>query len=695
MTDRRERYDSIITGLLVAALVVLACLLSGAGVYFSLRLAPLYQAYLPTATATPTPTPLSLPTRVPSPSPTTLPAVSEKAKYTSLGSQPEGAGLSTEELLSKVEIPVRDRLALARRLKLSDTPIPAVVNSVPPVYHMGEQQSFCVLDSDAVRYESINATLRYIGDHSYWWIQDGHQASDEAIVASAKEFEQHIYPTNRDFFGSEWTPGVDNDPRIHIFLGDVPGVSGYFYSANEYSRLINPCSNEKEMFYINIGAVPLGSQDLYVTLAHEFQHMIHWHHDPNEETWINEGLSNLAVELNGYETTDITYAFSRQPDTQLNAWADAPESTFPHYAASYLFTSYFLERFGEEIMREVVAEPENGIAGLNTILARARRSPRFDDIFADWVVANYLDDTTTGQGQWGYRRLDPQPVRIEAEHSTYPVEIEGQVNQYATDYFRFVGEGDLTVEFEGNTQVKIAPNDPHSGTFQWWSNRGDDSDMTLTRSFDLSQVTEATLEFWLWYDIEAGWDFAFVEVSTDGGETWTILPGRYTSTDNPSGNSFGAAWTGISGGGETPQWVHEQVDLTPYVGRQVQVRFEYITDDAVNHVGLMLDDIAIPQIGYFDDVEAGDGDWIAHGFARVDNVLPQRYIVQIIYEGETVQVQRLTLNHANRGRLTIPGMGRALSSVVLAVSGATPFTTEPAPYRIRASITSFADGADS
>ena len=691
MTEPDERYETFITALLVTALVMLACMVSGVGAYLSLQMAPPHPVHAPATTATPTPTPYVL--AVPeSPNPrATWPVAVEGKGYLSRGGHPEGVGLTTEQLLSEVEIPVRDRLALAQRLKLSDTPIPAIVNAVTPIYRLGEQHSFCVLDSDAVRYTWAVATLRYVGAHSYWWVQDGHSVSDEAIAASAQEFEQRIYPTNRDFFGGEWSPGVDNDPRIHIFLGDVPGVSGYFYSANEYSRLINPCSNEKEMFYININAVSPGSEDLYITLAHEFQHMIHWHHDANEETWVNEGLSNLAVELNGYETSDITYAFSQRPDTQLNTWAEAPQDTFPHYAASYLFMSYFLERFGEEIMREVVAEPENGIAGFNTVLARARQPYRFVDVFADWVIANYLDDPAVGPGRWGYRHLDPQPVQLETEYNAYPVEISGQVGQYATDYFKFAGVGDLTIEFEGVQHVRIAPNEPHSGTFQWWSNRGDDSNMTLTRSFDLSSVSEATLEFWLWYDIEKGWDFAYVEVSEDDGKTWTILPGRYTETDNPSGNSFGPAWTGISGGGAAPQWVHEQVDLTPYAGRRVQIRFEYITDDAVNRVGLMLDDIAIPQLGYFDDVEAGDGGWVARGFVRVDNVLPQRYLVQVIQKGDSVRVERMTLDQDNRGRVTLRGMGEAFSEAVLAVSGITPFTTEPALYRIRASLVSPSD----
>ena len=32
----------------------------------------------------------------------------------------------------------------------------------------------------------------------------------------ADSFENQIYPTDRAFFGSEWTPGVDGDPHIYI-----------------------------------------------------------------------------------------------------------------------------------------------------------------------------------------------------------------------------------------------------------------------------------------------------------------------------------------------------------------------------------------------------------------------------------------------------------------------------------------------
>ena len=105
--------------------------------------------------------------------------------------------------------------------------------------------------------------------------------------------------------------------------------------------------------------------------------------------------------------------------------------------------------------------------------------------------------------------------------------------------------------------------------------------MTLTRAFDLTGLSQATLEVWLWYDIEEDWDYAYIEVSTDAGQTWDILRGQYTTDSNPNGNSFGHAYSGKSGSAdEAPDWVEEEIDLAPYVGQEILLRFEYITDGA-------------------------------------------------------------------------------------------------------------------
>ena len=153
------------------------------------------------------------------------------------------------------------------------------------------------------------------------------------------------------------------------------------------------------------------------------------------------------------------------------------------------------------------------------------------------------------------------------------------------------------------------------------------------------------------------------------------------------GNAFGPGWTGLSGypsgektEGKTPKWIEEQVDLTPFAGKEILVRFEMVTDDAVNQPGLLIDNITIPEIGYADDGEAGAGGWEAVGWSLTDNSLAQRWLVQLLEVGDgQVTVQRMVVGPDGRGQLTVPNLGD-LDEAMLIISGLTPVTTEPANY---------------
>ncbi|HID61581.1 MAG TPA: hypothetical protein EYP49_02370, partial [Anaerolineae bacterium] len=223
----------------------------------------------PATTNTPTPVPLIVQTPVLSPAPS---EVEGKAEGPVPSTEP-----STEELLAKVVLPERDLLALTTRLRKLAEPIPVVVNATPPRYEVGDRAQFWINEQATNTYFRSWATLRYITPHVHVWVEDGYDVDQDDLIRSAERFEKETYPTNRHFFGSEWTPGVDNDPHISIFNGNVPGVGGYYSSADEYSHLVNPYSNEREMFYINLDNARPGNDYYDGILAHEFQHMIHWH----------------------------------------------------------------------------------------------------------------------------------------------------------------------------------------------------------------------------------------------------------------------------------------------------------------------------------------------------------------------------------------------------------------------------------
>ena len=168
----------------------------------------------------------------------------------------------------------------------------------------------------------------------------------------------------------------------------------------------------------------------------------------------------------------------------------------------------------------------------------------------------------------------------------------------------------------------------------------------------------------VWFDIEEGWDYAYVEVSPDGGETWTILEGEHTTDDNPVGNSYGHGYTGASSG-----WLKERVDLTPFVGSKMLVRFEYITDAAVYEDGFVIDDITVPELDFFNDAESDNG-WNAQGFELIDNVVPVNYVVLVIerhLDGSDI-VRRMEIDGGRRGTIALTGLGDEVQEAVVVVS---------------------------
>jgi hypothetical protein len=623
--------------------------------------------------STPTPPGVPTPTRA---------VVSPATPAATPSATPQGAVYETEARLLAAEIPQRDLRLLAERLT-DQGPIPEVVQTSPPSYQVGDEVEFWVGNVDTSEQTRITAVLEYMTEHLYMWVQKDISFDRAALVRSADAFETHIYPTTRALFGSEWSPGVDGDPRLYILNASSQqmgrSVAGYYSSADEYSQLANPYSNEHEMFYVAIdGGMSPGTEFYNGVLMHEFQHMIHWAADRNEETWVNEGCSELAASVGGFDPGGFDRDFLSDPDLQLNTWPELADAS-PHYGGSYLFMLYLYGRFGPDLIRELVAHPANGTRGLDAVLAGYGLT--FEEVYGDWLVANYVDGAGLEIDQLDPRYIYPDrqisPLSIDHRHSRYPVERESTVRQYGADYVELEAAGDLVVEFAGESTARLVPVEAHSGQYAWWSNRGDDSDAMLTRSFDLRALDSATLKAHMWYDIEADWDYAYVEVSADGGATWEILVGPSSTWDNPNGNSLGAAYTGSSEG-----WIEETFDLSAYAGQQVLVRFEYVTDDAVNRVGWLIDDICILETGFCDDLESGVGEWEARGFVYSDNRVGQRYLVQAILlegQGETLRVLQMPLDTLQQGRLELRGLERK-DRVWLVISGLAPATTEEARY---------------
>ncbi len=602
----------------------------------------------------------------------------------------------TAQLLAATIVPDRDLYDLACRLK----DVCGVSHTVPAPstpLQVGDRQKFWVQDTDTSAHFQVSATLRYITPHSYFWVADGIEASDKDIAALMNTFEDKIYPTDREFFGSEWMPGVDNDPHIYVLFARGIGLStaGYFSAPDEYNPLVSPYSNAHEMFVFNADGQELTDEYTYSVLAHEFQHMIHWNLDRNESTWLNEGFSEVATFLNGYTVGGVDLSFAQKPDLSLTDWTSLtndPSVTSAHYGEAFLFLTYFLDRFGEDASRALVQDQENSLTSVDDVLHKmdavdkqTGQSITADDVVMDWMAALYLHDGSIGDGRYTYHNYPsaPQVSATETISSCPASPASTSVEQYGAEYIAITCPGNHTLSFAGSTETSLIPPQAHSGKYAFWSNKGDESDMTLTHEFDFSSVSAPiTFSYWTWYDIEKGYDYLYLEASTDGRH-WSILKTPSCFNNDVSGNAYGCGYTGRSGGGDqTSRWINETVDLSQYAGQKVQLRFEYITDEALNGEGLLLDDVSIPAVNYSSDFETDDGGWVANGFARVENALPQTFRLSLILKtssGTTVRYVPVSADETADIPLSLnPG-----DSAVLIVTGTQRFTRLPAAYTIQ------------
>jgi immune inhibitor A len=592
----------------------------------------------------------------------------------------------TIEALSRSVVPENDVYELACRLQGKCNISPTLSAPVAPLT-VGTVQKFWLINANTNQHFQIDAELLYVTPLTYFWAEEGVQVDQSEVKALMDTFDQKIIPTDREFFGSEWTPGVDGDPHIYVLyaggLGD--NIGGYYSSSDEYNPLVLQYSNGHEAFVLT-SSQPLGGDYAYSTLAHEFVHMIQWPTDRNDVSWLNEGFAELGAFLNGYDVGGADSFYVQSPDLQLNDWATNDSPDFgAHYGQSFLYLSYFLDRFGEEATKALTANPENDLASvddtlesLNAIDPQTGELITADDVFMDWAAALYLQDESVGDGRYTYHNYPnaPQTPDTESISACPQSPLMRDVHQYGIDYINISCGGGHTLVFTGSTAVQLLPPDPYSGSYVFLTNQGNESDMTLTREFDFTDVSgQIEMSFHAWYDIEEDYDYLYLEVSEDG-QSWQIITTPSGTGENPSGNSYGWGYNGATTG-----WIQEDIDLSQYAGKKIQVRFEYVTDAAVLGEGFLLDDVSVDAINYAADFETDAGGWDAQGFTRVENILPQTFRLALITKGLNGTTVRIIEPDASQ-YVEIPLSLQDGESATLVVSGTIRYTRKNAAYQI-------------
>jgi hypothetical protein len=132
---------------------------------------------------------------------------------------------------------------------------------------------------------------------------------------------------------------------------------------------------------------------------------------------------------------------------------------------------------------------------------------------------------------------------------------------------------------------------------------------TLSDTINLTGTVNPRMEFTAKWAMEATYDYIRVQVSTNFGTSWTNLAGRYTKT--VSGQP---SYTDIK------HWKREQINLNPYIGQRVRIRFNFITDNGVPGDGFYMDNFKV--VDYVDTPT---------GITQISSEIPQEFRLEQNY----------------------------------------------------------------
>lgn len=555
----------------------------------------------------------------------------------------------------------------------------AADETTPPV---GTVREWIALDDYNGTLYYKEYTLRGVGEHIEVWvandlafpegdcrtqIPNSTTITDEQVQRLITEFDTNMYPTETAAFSTppdrdgtnaildgDFTGGGDNtvalidnvrDDNYYTFPEAPTYIAGFFSS--QFNELLdrnvmtidafdwahrttdNPPNEPTDDLCTSRPARP----NLYEgTFAHEWQHLLQYYADPNETTWLNEGLSDVAQTLTGYVNAEATvfepgadshiYCFQGfgpvqtpynpnprdcgGPENSLNLWGEDQgnaNAVLADYGNAYEFLLFLRDRYGDDILSALHNDGE--LQGLQSVAAELEREGGGElyDVLHDYQSMVLLDQIISDATKAKVKGVDAADVTSASVNSTVNLANPDAYDDpgaapNGADYVplqdasgRFLSGKELrSLSFDGASTLPTLPlawtvvtDDPDSpGDPVLWSGNANNTDAAAVFSASVP-TTDPTLRFDAKYGAEEGYDYGYVQVSTDGGETYTTIPGDAT-VDAP----LGPGLNGTTDGFETRSY-----DLSAYAGQDVLIAIRYVSDGGVNEGGLLVDDITV------------------------------------------------------------------------------------------------------
>jgi Immune inhibitor A peptidase M6 len=622
---------------------------------------------------------------------------------------------------------------------------------------VGEERTWVGLDDVQGALYSKQYRLRALGEHVEIWVATGTrtfrgitssdtdfqlgdcrngvrtQITDAQVDYLKAQFDENIYPKESAAFsvppdrdgshallGPPFDPTGDGDDIVVLVdnvrddnFYDFNNTQAFSYIAGFFSSQINTLFDRNVMTIDafdwlhrtganpphepvpgdNCASAPARPFLYEGVFAHEYQHLLEQYEDPDESTWLNEGLSDWAQTLTGYvnPATPITQIgfdshvqcflgylgiqtdanpiprLTSGPENSLTRWEDqGPGEILCDYGAAYTTMEYAHGQFGTDFMTALHRGDAHGLDGLQEALDGEDTKLRPMDVLHNWTlmvaVDGLIDDGARILGPYEERLFTAPTLDATINWDTEHAFSTPGAPSNGSDYVRFrnaagayVSGGNITsLSFDAAETLpakpiawSVAADPPFTpGDPALFSGAGNNRDEMIIRSVAVPTGAGATLTFDALWNQELGWDFLFAQVSTDGGSTYSSLTCTDTTTETnpdalPTAKENVPGFTGYSGG-----WRAQTCSLAAYAGQTVLLAFRTFNDPAV-----LGESAAVPPGAWVDDVSVGgtlisDGSTLA-GWQSRTQVSPtsvSNFTVQILsIAGDKITVKRLPL----------------------------------------------------
>ncbi len=314
-----------------------------------------------------------------------------------------------------------------RQRRFGQTPV--TLRASTRAVAVGEKQSFTVYVSDS-QTESITAVCKKTGllagtDKNYHIFVDENSANQAKInyvvdqLANNWSGDGKIYAKNRQIFGEEPTGVLDNGvdaTDFYIVVSPKVFTAGYFFTGDLNLTTVTPTSNQKKIFFLQLDTIGTDDESnrmvdtLSATMAHEFQHMIHfWQRGSNSDIWLEEAMSGYAEYANGYrietrnnqsKALQVNLYFDRVSDTRLDVWHSSSDSDLvvnAHYGKVFLFGIWLAQNYGSSgSMAALLKNKTTDVAAIEAFTGKS-----FGELYSKFMLALILNNPVVDNDGYG------------------------------------------------------------------------------------------------------------------------------------------------------------------------------------------------------------------------------------------------------------------------------------------------------